>query len=218
VDKGTLIEFRLHGDRRLAVIDRPEGKKNWVVVDERGQSHTIHPRQVTYEVQGQAYKATEIPRFLEEVQDYLDPTSLEVAWELLVEDGEAVDPTTMAQLLFSDKSPIFCYAAHSLLFEDKLYFKQKGEAYEPRSASTVAELKHQQEVARLKQQESQEFFSRIEQALKGEAVKWTNSDRARIDALERYAVFAEEATHRTPALETLTALGRPDTPQAAMDY
>lgn len=217
MDKGTLIEFRLHGDRRLAVVDRPEGKKNWVVVDERGQSHIIHPRQVTYEVQGQAYKVIEIPRFLKDVQDYLDPTSLEVAWELLVEDGEAVDPAGMAQLLFSDKSPILCYAAHCLLFEDKLYFKQKGEAYEPRSASTVAELKHQQEVARLKQQESQEFFSRVEQALVGQAVQWTNSDRARIDALERYAVFAEEATHRTPALETLTALGRPDTPQAAMD-
>lgn len=217
MDKGTLVEFRLHGDRRLAVVDRPEGKKNWVVVDERGQSHIIHPRQVTYEVQGQTYKVIEIPRFLKDVQDYLDPTSLEVAWELLVEDGEAVDPAAMAQLLFSDKSPTLCYAAHCLLFDDKLYFKQKGEAYEPRSASTVAELKHQQEVARLKQQESQEFFSRVEQALVGETVQWTNSDRARIDALERYAVFAEEATHRTPALETLTALGRPDTPQAAMD-
>jgi hypothetical protein len=27
VDKGTLVEFRLHGDRRLAVADRPDGKK-----------------------------------------------------------------------------------------------------------------------------------------------------------------------------------------------
>lgn len=217
MDKGTLVEFRLHGDRRLAVVDRPEGKKNWIVVDERGQSHTIHPRQVTYEVQGQTYKPTEIPRFLKEVENYLDPSSLEVAWELLVEDGETVDPAAMAQLLFSDTSPPLTYAAHCLLFDDKIYFKQKGEAYEPRSVTLVAELKHQQEVARLKQQESQELFSRIQCALAGEKVEWTNSDRARLDALERYAVFGEEATHRTPALEILSALGRPNTSQAAMD-
>ena len=90
MEKGTLIEFRLGGDRRLATVDRPEGKKHWIVVDERGQSHTLHPRQITYEVTGCSLKPSEIPSFLEQVEPYLDPTSLEVAWELLVEDGEAV--------------------------------------------------------------------------------------------------------------------------------
>ena len=115
MQKGTLIEFRLHGDRRLAVAERPEGKKHWIVIDERGQSHTLHPRQVTYEVADQSYKPTEIPQFLAEVQNYLDPSSLEVAWELLVEDGESTTPALLAQLLFSDQSPAFRYAAHSLL-------------------------------------------------------------------------------------------------------
>ncbi|MEB3336499.1 MAG: ribonuclease R family protein, partial [Leptolyngbyaceae bacterium] len=39
--------------------------------------------------------------------------------------------------------------------------------------------------------------------------------RPRLEALERFATLGEEATHRTPALETLAALGRPETPQAA---
>ncbi len=215
MEKGTLIEFRLHGDRRLAVLERPEGKKHWIVVDERGQSYTLHPRQITYEVTGQTYKPSEIAKFLQEIEPYLDPSSLEVAWELLVEDNESVDPAGMARLLFSDQSPALCYAAHCLLSEDKLYFKQKGDNYEPRSAAQVAELKHQLAVADQKQREWQEFLQRTQQALAQEPVEWQASDRIRLEALERFATLGEEISHKTPALETLAALGRPETSQAA---
>jgi len=218
MDKGTLVEFRLHGDRRLAVADRPDGKKHWIVVDERGQSHTLHPRQIDYEVTGQAFKPTDIPAFLKEIQPYLDPSSLEVAWELLVEEGEAVDPAGMAMLLFSAQSPPLCYVAYCLLSEDKLYFKQKGEAYEPRSANQVAELKHQSQVQAQRQLEWQGFLSRIQQALAGEQVEWQNSDRPRLEAIERFATLGEEAPHRAPALEVLTALGYPETVQSAFQF
>jgi exoribonuclease-2 len=214
MEKGTLVEFRLHGDRRLAVVDRPEGKKHWIVIDERGQSHTLHPRQVTYEVGG-AYKSADISRFLKEAQSSLDPSSLEVAWELLVEDGETVNPSEMALLLFSDESPVFCYTAHLLLSEDRLYFKQKGDRYEPRSRVQVVELKHQQEMEGQRQREWQEFLSRLEQALAGQPVGWQSSDRSRLDALERFALLGEDATHRAPALETLLHLKRPETSEAA---
>ncbi|HEY9858437.1 MAG TPA: ribonuclease R family protein [Candidatus Obscuribacterales bacterium] len=214
MEKGTLVEFRLHSDRRLAVLERPEGKKHWIVLDERGQSHTLHPRQITYTVVGQSYKPAEIPQFLKEVENYLDPSSLEVAWELLVEDSETVDPAGMALLLFSDQSPPLCYAAYYLLSEDRLYFKQKGDRYEPRSATQVAELKHQLTVADQKQREWQEFLARMQQGLANQTVEWQNSDRSRLEAIERFATLGEEASHRTPALETLAALGRPETPQA----
>lgn len=221
MEKGTLIEFR--GDNpseksrqsRLAVVDRPEGKRHWIAIDGRGQSHTLHPRQITYTIAGQAYKPADISAFWEEIQPYLDPSSLEVAWELLMEEGESIDPATMALLLFSDQSPALCYAAYCLLSEDKLYFKQKGDRYEPRSAAQVTELKHQAELEAQRQQEWQGFLRRIQQALEGERVEWQYSDRPRLEALERFAVFGEEATHRTPALETLSALKRAETAQAA---
>lgn len=223
MEKGTLIEFRLQGDssgeksrqRRLAVVERPEGKKHWVVVDERGQSHTLHPRQITYTLTGQTYKPSDIARFWQEIQPYLDPESLEVAWELLVEDGESADPATMALLLFSDQSPALCYAAYYLLSEDKLYFKQKGDRYEPRPAAQVTELKHQAELEVQRQQEWQGFLARVQQAIEGEPIEWQCSDRPRFEALEKFAVFGDEANQRTSALETLTALRRPETAQAA---
>ncbi|HEY9829468.1 MAG TPA: ribonuclease R family protein [Stenomitos sp.] len=215
MEKGTLIEFRLGGDRRLATVDRPEGKKHWIVVDERGQSHTLHPRQITYEVTGCTLKPSEIPSFLKEVEPYLDPTSLEVAWELLVEDGEAVTSAQMAQLLFSDQSPPLCYAAYCLLSEDKLYFKQKADGYEPRPAAVVAEIKHQRTAQESKQREQQDFLTRVQQRLAGIPQEWQDSDRSRFDSLERFVLHPENTAR--PAQDLLSILGRPQTPQSALD-
>lgn len=229
MDKGTLVEFRVGGDRRLGVVDRPDGKARWFVVDERGQSHSLAPRQITYTITGQTYKPSQIPQFLAEVKPYLDPSSLEVAWELLVEGGETVTPKEMANLLFSESEASQRYAAHCLLSDDKIYFKQKGEAYEPRNTAQVAERKHQMEVEALKARGQLEFLARVEQALKGETVDWQRPDRHRLEAVEKYAALLADVVRvglsyetlsrayppPAPVLETMTMLGRPATPQGA---
>jgi exoribonuclease-2 len=229
VDKGTLVEFRVQSDRRLGVVDRPDGKTRWFVVDERGQSHSLAPRQFTYTVNGQTYKPGEIADFLSQVQPYLDPSSLEIAWELLIEDGESVTPSQLANILFSASTLPQCYAAHCLLSEDKLYFKQKGDAYEPRSMAQVAERKHQIEVESQKARGQQEFLARVEQALQGQVVEWQRLDRQRLEAIEKYATLladvvmlkvnydslARACPPSAPVLETMNMLGRSATPQAA---
>ncbi len=229
MDKGTLVEFRVQGDSRLGVVDRPDGKTRWFVVDERGQSHSLAPRQFTYTVNGQTYKPGEIAEFISQVQPYLDPSSLEVAWELLIEDGETVTPSQLANILFSESTSPQCYAAHCLLSEDKLYFKQKGDAYEPRSAAQVAERKHQIEVESQKARGQQEFLARVEQALQGQVVEWQRLDRQRLEAIEKYATLladvvmlkvnydslARACPPSAPVLETMNMLGRSATPQAA---
>ena len=214
MEKGSLVEFRLGGDRRLAAIERSEGKKHWIAIDERGLSHTLHPRQITYEISG-SYKPAGISQFLSQVQPYLDPSSLEVAWEILAEDGETVDAAEMALLLFSEQEPVLCYAAHCLLSDDRLYFKLKGDRYEPRPKTQVTELKHQLEMESQRQQEWEGFTARIQQALVTQAGEWQSGDRPRLEALERFAVLGEEASHRTSALEILSYLKRPETAPAA---
>ncbi|MGB6297395.1 MAG: ribonuclease R family protein [Rivularia sp. (in: cyanobacteria)] len=229
MEKGTLVEFKNQGDRRLGVVERPDGKNRFIVLDERGQSTSLAPRQFTYKVVGETYKPSDIPDFLQQVESYLDPSSLEVAWELLVEDGLGATPEEMANLLFSQAEPAQVYAAHCLLSDDKIYFKQKGDGYEPRSASAVAERKHQLEVEALKAKGQQEFLTRVQQALDGEAVEWQKHDRHRLEALEKYAALLADVTrggvkydslaqaYPPPAqvLETMTMLQRTATPQGA---
>ncbi|MGH2413078.1 MAG: RNB domain-containing ribonuclease, partial [Microcystaceae cyanobacterium] len=215
MEKGKLIEFRLQGERRLAVTERPEGKKDWIVIDEGGQLHKIRPQRVEYEVSGGTYTSSEIPSFLQQVQPYLEPSSLEIAWELLLEEGEGVTPAQMAQLLFSEQSPSLCYAAHLLLSDDKIYFKKKGDLYEPRPATQVEEIKHQLEIEHQRHQEKEEFFARLQQALVGERVEWAESDRSRLEALEKFVLQPEQGSRA--AQDILALVGRSPTPEAAFE-
>ncbi|MEM9948071.1 MAG: ribonuclease R family protein [Cyanobacteria bacterium P01_D01_bin.36] len=218
MEKGTLVEFKLKGLPHLAVADRPEGKKNWVLIDQRGQSHTIHPRQVIYEVTKASYEPAEIGGFVAQAEDYIDPDNLEVAWELLTELEESATPSTLAELLFSDQSPPLCYAAHKLLSSDKIFFKQKGDKYEPRSASQVEELQHKiaREAARAEEKEG--FFNRARALLAGEAADWEKSDRPRLEIVERYALLGDESTQKAAAQDILTALDQDKSPEAAFDF
>lgn len=205
MEQGKLIEFRVQGERRLAVADRPEGKKDWIVIDAGGQSHKVRPQRVDYTVEG-TYEPSQIKGFLAEVESYLDPSSLEIAWEMLIEDNDTVTPQQMAELLFSDQSPQACYAAHCLLSQDKIYFKQKSEHYEPRPATQVEEIKHQLEVQAEKESEKTQFIVHLKQALAGEKIQWSESDRLRLEAIEKVALGGNNAGKL--AQEILQAAGR----------
>jgi exoribonuclease II len=211
VEKGTLVEFWHNGERRLAIADRPEGKKHWIAIDARSQPHTLHPRDITYQVTGITCKQpAEITKFDAEVAPNIDPDSLEVAWEMLVEDGETVDPPTLADLLYSDRSPALCYAAHVLLFEDKIYFKNKKEdKYEPRTRAQVNELKHQATVKEQREREQQGFIDRIHHQLAGTPVEWQDTDKQRLEVLEKYVLNPDLPPAKLG--EYLTAIGRQQT-------
>lgn len=217
MEKGTLVEFQVKGCPRLGVLDRPEGKKNWIVLDDRGQSHIIHPRSLTFQFTGQTFAPEELTALMAEAEDYMDPSSLQVAWELLQELEESADPASLAQLLFSDQSPAFCYAAHRLLSEDKIFFKQKGDRYEPRSPGQVQELLHQIEREAQRHAEWEGFLSRARQCLAGESVEWQKSDRPRLEVLEKLALLGEESNQKSQAQEVLAALERGASAEAAFD-
>lgn len=215
MEKGTLVEFQVQGDRHLAVIDRPDGKKNFIAVDSDGRKHSLHPRQITYVVEGESFQSSDIAGFLGAAQGFLDSGSLEVVWELLVEDGESVTPKALAELLFSEQSSVLCYAAHCLLTDDKVFFKKKGDRYEPRPASQVADIQHQIAAEAQRRYEWQTFLDHARRAITGEQVEWQESDRSRLDALERYAALGADAPGHVAAVDVLTALNRPSTPQGA---
>ncbi len=219
MEKGTLVEVKLHGDRRLVVIDRPEGKKHFQAIDQNGNTHTIHPREINYIIKASgestSFTPTQIPSFLQKVDKFLDPSSLEVAWEILIEDSQITSPNDLANLLFSEISAVTSYASYCLLANDKIYFKQKGDLYEPRSSSQVLELKHQAEAAAQRAKLIEEFQQKLTTKLSGDEVTWTTSDRSRLDCLERYALYGDEASDKAAAQELLSFAKRSKNEQAA---
>jgi exoribonuclease-2 len=219
LEKGTLVEVKLHGDRRLVVIDRPEGKKHFQAIDENGNTHTIHPREINYTIkasgENSSFTHLQIPSFLQKVEKFLDPSSLEVAWEILIEDNQATNPNDLANLLFSESTAVTSYASYCLLSNDKIYFKQKGDLYEPRSSSQVSELKHQADAAAQRAKLIEEFQQKLTTKLSGGDVAWTTSDRSRLDCLERYALYGDEASDKAAAQELLSFAKRSKNEQAA---
>lgn len=219
MEKGTLVEIKLHGDRRLVVIDRPEGKKHFQAIDENGNTHTVHPREINYTIkangENSSFTYAQIPSFLQKIEKFLDPSSLEVAWEILIEDNQATSPTDLANLLFSEISAVTSYASYCLLNSDKIYFKQKGDLYEPRSTSQVTELKHQADAAAQRAKLIEEFQQKLTTRLSGGEVTWTTSDRSRLDCLERYALHGDESSDKSAAQELLSFAKRSKNEQAA---
>ena len=215
MEKGQLIEFRLQGERLLAVAERPEGKKDWIVVDAKGQSHKLRPQRVEYTVAGAPYTSADISDFLEGCEPFLDPSGLEIAWELLTEMEESATPESMAQLLFSEQTPHQCYASHLMLAEDKIFFKRKGDRYDPRPESQVREIQHQLEVEAQKEAEKQAFIDKVQQAVAGETISWEEGDRQRLEVLERFILYPEQSSKA--AQELLELLGKSATTEKAFE-
>jgi len=209
VEKGTLVEFRTNGDRRLGVIDRPEGKKHFIAIDRNGTAHTVHPRDIEFVIGEGGFTPQKINPFWQSVEPLLDPSSLEVAWEFVADEGTPVTVEALADLLFSETGAIARYATHCLLSQDKLYFKRKGEQYEPRPPAQIAELKHQQEATERRAQEAAAFQQKLRAALQRESIVWEKGERQRLESLERLVLQGEEAPDKNTAFELLGGLARP---------
>ena len=222
MEKGNLVEFQLDGGYVLAIADRPEGKKYWIAIDDTGKAHTIRPKDVTYSITDITYTPNKIKAFKQELDPFLDPENLEVAWELLVEDGESTNPQNLAEILFSDDGVVACYAAHALLNTDKLFFKRKGDRYDPRPRAQVDEMRHQQAMAEKRAQEQQGFLTAITQVKAGETDAETAfadpAYRNRIDLIERFVVQGDEMSNRGAALDLLKGINCPPNERGAFDF
>ncbi|CAA0808209.1 Ribonuclease II- chloroplastic/mitochondrial, partial [Striga hermonthica] len=71
--KGLLLEFQKDPERLLlVVVEKPDGKKNWVVTDHNGNMTYIKPHQITFIVPGvENFDQTEISTFVQKAQRYL---------------------------------------------------------------------------------------------------------------------------------------------------
>ncbi|NJK60395.1 MAG: RNB domain-containing ribonuclease, partial [Oscillatoriales cyanobacterium SM2_1_8] len=107
----------------------PRREKHFIAIDRNGTAHTVHPRDIEFVVPGGGFTPQKIDPFWQTVTPLLDPSSLEVAWEFVAEEGAAVTVEALADLLFSETSATARYATYCLLSQDKLYFKRKGDQY-----------------------------------------------------------------------------------------
>ncbi|MQM16432.1 hypothetical protein Taro_049390, partial [Colocasia esculenta] len=139
LQKGMLLEFRKDSERIfLAVAQKPDGKKNWMVYDQNGATSSIKPQQITYIIPGiKDLDHTEIIDFVQKAHDLLDPSILECAWIELLEKNKLVTTEELAEIVYGCREPLESYCAHLLLSKDEVYFTVKeskgfSSVYQPR--------------------------------------------------------------------------------------
>ncbi|XP_020252520.1 ribonuclease II, chloroplastic/mitochondrial isoform X1 [Asparagus officinalis] len=233
LQKGLLLEFRKDPQKLLlAVTQKPDGKKNWMVYDQNGTVSSIKPQQVTYIVPGiEDFDHTDIPAFIHKAQDLLDPTMLEYAWAELLENKKQVTVEELAEIIYGSSESLESYCTHLLLSKDDIYFNEierKGShtAYEPRPVVQVEELSHRKRVKEESEKELQEFVGLLKSAKakpvhsKPPKSSWTSEESIErwVKSLEAYAVDAcENEEQKKTAGNILKAMGLLKTSAAAVN-
>ncbi|XP_074264228.1 ribonuclease II, chloroplastic/mitochondrial isoform X2 [Silene latifolia] len=200
---GLLLEFKKDSERvLLAVAQKPDGKKNWMVSDQNGTSSSIKPQQITYIVPGiENFDHSQISEFMQKVEDNLDPSLLELAWAELLENNKSITVETLAEMIYGIAEPLESYCAHILLSKDEVYFsvlERQGfhSVYAPRSADQVEELLKRKLAKETSERELREFIQLLSAAkamplnAKPSRSTWTMDERIwnRIESLVAYAI------------------------------
>ncbi|KAL2507714.1 Ribonuclease II [Forsythia ovata] len=100
LQKELLLEFKKDSERvLLAVAQKPNSKKNWIVSDQNSAMTSIKPQQITFIVLGvENFDHTEISDFVQRAQSNLDPTLLEFAWIELLEKNKSIRMEELAEV------------------------------------------------------------------------------------------------------------------------
>ncbi|CAI0471824.1 unnamed protein product [Linum tenue] len=242
--EGLLLEFKKDSDRLLlAVAQKPDGKKNWMVYDQvlllqtsmltrNGVTSSIRPQQITYIVPGvEKFDQTEISSFIQKAEDNLDPSLLEFAWVELLENNKSVTAEELAEMIFGSAEPLECYCAHLLLTRDNLYFtvrENKGSrfVYVPRTTEQVDEFMRKNLAKEAADRELNEFLQLLKSAkampshAKPPKSSWMIEEKfqSKIQSIEAYAIdeFTSEDQKKT-AGEILKAMGMTKTSSSAVN-
>ncbi|XP_057460955.1 ribonuclease II, chloroplastic/mitochondrial isoform X3 [Actinidia eriantha] len=242
LQKGFLLEFKKDSERvLLAVAQRPDGKKNWMVSDQNGVTTSIKPQQITFIVPGvEDFDHTEISDFIQKAQNNLDPSLLEFAWIELLEENKSVTVEQLAEMIFGSAEPLESYCVHLLLSEDEIYFtviESNGSfsVYGPRPAMQLGfhllEKKVEEQLRRkLAKEAAEKEFEEFVQLLKSAKSmplhakppksSWEVEEKIqhRIKSLEAYAVDAcQNDDQKKAAGMILKAMGLTKTSASALN-
>lgn len=221
MEKGTVVEFPVKGTPRLAVVESLEGKSSLKVVDTFGNSLTVAPRDL--EFLSSDYRLSDRgpvpPSALVAWRDRSlaarSDVDLATVWELYAGEHLPLELEALAECLWDSLTGERAYALFSALREDRLYFKEKGGKYEPRTQAQVEELRKQQSALATKEKVQAEMVARLSARFGDPSVPLGAEELKRLEAVKKYALWGDEAPDKNAGLELLKLLGRPQTEAGA---
>ena len=162
LDSGSLVQFeKRKGEVSLGALVSPDekSKRNWLIVDGAGNSHSVPPKAIRLAVPGsKATKAAEVAAHESAAAEALETQAeaLDDVWDLALEDESSeLELPALAELFFGSAGSTDCYAALALLesAQGRCLFKVKvvksggdaGVGFLPRPREEAGALKAQLE-------------------------------------------------------------------------
>ena len=222
MEKGAVVAFSVKGQPRLAVVEGLEGKQSLKVTDILGNSSVVALRDlefssIEYRVQDlKLSSALTLASWLAKSEERLQTVDLKSVWELL--SADSIRTATLEDLggwLWDTLDGPGAYALYRSLKADRIYFKEKGKSWEVRTADQVAEAEKQVAALAAKEQVQAELRQRLTEKLAHPDIPLTPEEEHRLQAVQAFALFEEEAPGKNVAMELLGLLNRPKTPEGA---
>lgn len=193
-----LIEYL--GEEQLAIgLVVEQDSKKISITDDRGRVVKVLPDKVMF-----SHSAASIEALQQRLSALAAEVDVTLLWETLQEgSGAALEAAELAALYFDDGGDACSSAVFRALSQERVHFRRKGKAFEPRSAEALRQLQEQLAA----EARSAEEVNLLERTLK-QARKAHQLDDDLAGRLERLLRGAEDC-ELTRALERLSG-----TPQA----
>eukprot|EP00899_Mesostigma_viride_P011509 jgi/Mesvir1/20359/Mv19942-RA.3 len=208
LQKGMMVEFRRDGSLCVGILQKPDGKKKWSVIDTLGNVCSIKPQQIEFVLPGgDVHMVEDLAAFLDkaeacaaELEKDLE-LMMEMAWETLSAQEEPFCAAHLATILYGSDDPLFQFVSHRTLQADRLYFKRSRRketglilSYESRPVAQVEELRGFRQLQRAKEERTQGVVAALRAAAalpwgqKPAREEWARGEWAEdMAALEAYA-------------------------------
>ena len=221
METGTVVEFAVKGNSRLAVVDALEGKSSLKVTDTFGNSLTVALRDLEfcskdYSLADRApVSAGTLGDWRERARTARSEIDLATVWELYAGTSEPLALEALADCLWDSLTGERAYALFAALREDRLYFKAKGEKYEPRPQAQVEELRKQQAALANKEKVQAEMIGHLQARFADHSAPLGAEELKRLESVKKFALWGDEAPDKNAGLELLKLLDRPQTEAGA---
>jgi exoribonuclease-2 len=222
--KGSVVEFFVKGQPRLAVEDSPEGKQSLRVVDSLGNSLVVPLRDLQFSTENFALKEAQfsspanLSSWIDQAEERAKNLDLCQIWELLSSAGEhVVALEDLASWIWDGLDGPSAYALFRALRSDKVYFKAKGNNWEVRTPEQVLLAEKQQNASSARAKEHQELADTLRARSAQPSFPLSDEVLKKLEALRLYVLWEDEAPGKNTALEILGLMERPKTRDSAFN-